>query len=102
MPLEAFLAHETGGAFAVEYPALVGELDGHARLAIGAVRRGVELADLIDQQCLVPLSLGRALASLEPGVERRARHPCGVARVVDVEPLGLPGGHTAIADHCGD
>src|SRR5680860_387751 len=102
MPSKAFLAHQPGGALAVEHPPLLLELRSHPRLAIRAVRRLVQLADLIDQQRLVPLGDGRALAALEPGVERRTRHLGRGTRVGDVEPLGLPGGHTAKTHHCGD
>src|SRR6266516_1814065 len=100
---DAMHAHHSPDPLVVHHPTPTREFLGHARLAIGAVGRGVDLPHQPDQLGLGELRGGwPGRGACPPIVERLTGHVCDVTRHRDREPLGLPGSDPPIAGHCPD
>jgi hypothetical protein len=74
----------------VDHLATPPQLGGDAWGAVGALRAGVDAADLADQAGLDPLGHRRPLGGARrPGVVGRPAHPSGIARGGDGEPAAF-------------
>jgi hypothetical protein len=88
---------------AVAIPVAPAKLGTHPRGAVGAVRAGVDAADLTDQPGPLPLAVRGSLGdALGPGVGGRAGHPGRGAGGGYREACGLLGIGTPVATHGAD
>jgi hypothetical protein len=76
MPDDAVDAQQPLDAFVIDPATIAGQLGGDSRRSVGAVRAGVDRADLGQQSLFVLLTLRRPARGLvASGVVGRPRHP---------------------------